>query len=92
MIICHIRHQQKRYAPRYSSRLPNLPLRDTYQLIQTKYTINLLDEHNYYHSEVIRSKLIRHIPTIFRDVYDELLLAFNDCIPTVGEGMWQICG
>ena len=30
---------------------------------------------------------MRHIPTIFNDIYDELTLALNDSIPTVGEGM-----
>ena len=60
------------------------------QFLQTEYTINFLEKHNSYHSDVIRSKLIRNIP--FQDIHDELLLALNDSIPTVGEGMWQDCG
>ncbi len=50
------------------------------------------EKHNNYHADVIRSKLIRIIPTIFQGVQDELVLTFNDIIPTVGEGMSQACG
>ena len=35
---------------------------------------------------------MRHIPTIFNDIYDELLLALDDSIPMVGEGTWEACG
>ncbi|KAI0001032.1 cytochrome P450 [Russula vinacea] len=55
----------------------------TEEFLQTEYTINFLEKHNSYHSDVIRSKLIRNIP--FQDIHDELLLALNDSIPTVGE-------
>jgi hypothetical protein len=66
--------------------------RNTCQLLQVAYTFNFLEERDYYHTGVIRSKLIRHIAAIYQDVDDETLLALKDSIPTVGEGMWQACG
>ena len=89
MTSCRMRRQSKRYALRYSSKLPGTY--PTCQFIQTEYTIDFLDKHDYYHVGVIRSNLIRNIPTIFKDVYDELLLALNDSIPTVSEGVWRAC-
>jgi hypoxanthine-guanine phosphoribosyltransferase len=53
--------------------------------------MDFLENHNY-HSDVIRSKLIRVIPAVFQDIHDELVLALNDIIPTVNEGMPQACG
>jgi hypoxanthine-guanine phosphoribosyltransferase len=50
------------------------------------------EKHNSYHADIIRSKLIRIIPSVFQDIHDELVLALNDIIPTVDEGMPQACG
>ncbi len=62
------------------------------QFLQTAYTMDFREKHSNYHSDVIRSKLIRMVPTIFQDIHDELVLALNDIIPTVSEGMSQVCG
>jgi hypoxanthine-guanine phosphoribosyltransferase len=60
------------------------------QFLQTAYTVDFRDKHSSYHADVIRSKLIRIVPTIFQDIHDELVLALNDIIPTVSEGMSQV--
>jgi len=51
------------------------------------------EKHSNYHSDIVRSKLIRIIPEVFQDIHDELVLALNDIIiPTVDEGMPQTYG
>ncbi|KAI0002413.1 cytochrome P450 [Russula compacta] len=56
------------------------------EFVQTPYTLDFLDGHNFYHVDVIRAKLIgSNISTVFNDIHDELVLALNDSIPTVGE-------
>jgi len=60
------------------------PLEDA---LQITYTLDFLNKDDFYHSDVIRSKLIRNLPTIFKDVYDELGPALDDAIPTVGDGV-----
>jgi hypothetical protein len=57
------------------------------QFLQITYTLDFLNKDDFYHSDVIRSKLIRNMPTIFKDVYDELVPALDDAIPTVGDGV-----
>lgn len=54
--------------------------------------MDFLDKDSDYHIDVVRSKLMRDLPTILQDIHDELLLALNDFIPTVGKGMPQPCG
>jgi hypothetical protein len=49
------------------------------------YTLDLLDKHDEYHTEVIRSKLTRNIAAAFKEVREELVYALEDLIPT-GEG------
>ncbi|KAI9511491.1 cytochrome P450 [Russula earlei] len=44
----------------------------------------------FYHEDVIRSKLIRDIPTLFKDIYDELVPAIDDSIPAVVEGWVKV--
>ena len=50
------------------------------------------EKHNNYHVDIIRSKLICVIPAVFQDANDEVVIALNDIIPTVDEGMPQACG
>ena len=38
---------------------------------------------------MILSELMRIIPAVFQDIHDELILALNNIIPTVDEGMPQ---
>ncbi|KAF8504637.1 cytochrome P450 [Russula emetica] len=57
----------------------------TDEFLQTAYTMDFREKHNNYHADIIRSKLIRIIPTIFQDIHDEVVLALNDIIPTVDE-------
>ena len=54
--------------------------------------MNFSENLNFYHADVIRSKLIRITPAVFQDIHDELVLTLNDVIPTVDEGMPQPCG
>ncbi len=39
-----------------------------------------------YHAEIIRLKLNRGIAGTFPGVHEELVSAFEDCIPTHGDG------
>ncbi|KAI0292771.1 cytochrome P450 [Russula brevipes] len=55
------------------------------EFLQITYTLDFLNKDDFYHSDVIRSKLIRNMPTIFKDVYDELGPALDDAVPTVGD-------
>ena len=59
------------------------------QLIQAKYTLDLLDENDEYHTDVIRSQLTRNIANTFKDVREELIMAMDDLIPTREDGAWQ---
>jgi len=58
------------------------PLED---FLQMTYTLDLLDKHDFYHEDVIRSKLIRNLSAVLKDVNDEIALALDDSIPAVGE-------
>ncbi len=40
----------------------------------------------------MRLKLIRNVPTIVNDIYNELILTLDNNIPTVGEGTRQTFG
>ena len=59
-----------RYAPRYLTYARD---RNMCQVIQIAYTFNFLEERDYNLTDVIRSKLIRHIAAIYQDVDDETL-------------------
>ncbi|KAH9043926.1 cytochrome P450 [Lactarius pseudohatsudake] len=59
-----------------SRRLP------TEEFIQTDYTLDFLDKHNHYLGHVILSKLTRITSATFEDIYEELVLALEDNIPT----------
>ena len=52
------------------------------QLLQSDYTIDLLEKDNIYHADVIRTKLTRNIAATFKDVREELINALEDLIPT----------
>ncbi|KAI9511438.1 cytochrome P450 [Russula earlei] len=60
------------------------------EFIQTTYTLDFMDKHSSYHNDVIRSNLIRNIPKIFQDLYDEMILALDDRIPTTDENWAKI--
>jgi hypothetical protein len=60
------------------------------QLIQAKYTLDLLDENDEYHTDIIRSQLTRNIANTFKDVREELIMAMDDLISTREDGAWQI--
>ncbi|KAI0277140.1 cytochrome P450 [Russula aff. rugulosa BPL654] len=52
------------------------------EIIQAKYTLDLLDEDDEYHTDIIRSQLTRNIANTFKDVREELIMAMDDLIPT----------
>jgi len=56
------------------------------QILQSEYTLDLPNDDNFYHSDVIRSKLTRNIAATFKDVYDELINSLEDSIPTDEDG------
>ncbi|KAH9063633.1 cytochrome P450 [Lactarius vividus] len=56
--------------------------RPTEKFIQTDYTLDFLNKHDYYHSHVIVSKLTRITSATFEDIYEELVLTLEDNIPT----------
>ena len=56
------------------------------QILQSEYTLDLPNDDKFYHSDVIRSKLTRNIAATFKDVYDEIINALEDAIPTDEDG------
>jgi hypothetical protein len=57
------------------------------QFIQPEYTLDLLNLHDEYHTDVIRSKLTRNIAATFKEVREELVSALDDFLPTSCDGM-----
>ena len=53
-----------------------------------KKKINLLNLNDTFHTDVIRSKLIRNIAVTFKEVREELIMAMDDFIPMSGNGKW----
>jgi hypothetical protein len=62
--------------------------RGSSQFIEIDYTLDLLNKHNVYHTDVIRSKLTRNIAVTFKDVREELINALEDSIPTDEDSKW----
>ncbi len=62
----------------------------SFQFLQSKYTLDLLDLEDEYHVDVIRSKLTRNIAVTFNEVHDELNRSLDASIPVHGDGAWQI--
>ena len=62
--------------------------RGSSQFIEIDYTLDLLNKHNVYHTDVIRSKLTRNIALTFKDVREELINALEDSIPTDEDSKW----
>ena len=52
--------------------------------------MDLPNDDDFYHSDVIRSKLIRNISITFKEIHEELIHALEDLIPTVEDSRWQI--
>jgi hypothetical protein len=67
-------------------RKPNIMLssysRELCQLVQLDYTLDLLNKDDFYHVDIIRSKLTRNITATFKDVREEFIHALGDLIPT----------
>jgi hypothetical protein len=59
------------------------------QLLQSEYTLDLLNEHDEYHTDIIRSQLTRNIADTFNDVREELIMGMDDLIPTREDSAWQ---
>ncbi|KAH9005724.1 cytochrome P450 [Lactarius hatsudake] len=57
----------------------------SHQFLQTDYTLDFLNKQDYFHIHVMLSKLTRITSTTFEDIYEELVLALDDNIPT-GKG------
>ena len=51
------------------------------QLLQSKYTLDLLNEEDEYHTDIIRSQLTRNIANTFKEVREELIMGMDDLIP-----------
>ena len=52
------------------------------QLLQTKYTLKVLNAKDGYHVDIVRSQLTRNIAATFKEVREELIMAMDDLIPT----------
>jgi hypothetical protein len=59
------------------------------QFLQIKYTLSFLNMDDMYHRSVVLSKVTR-MAAIFDQIHDELVGAFDDFIPTTGQGMCYI--
>ncbi|KAI9511490.1 cytochrome P450 [Russula earlei] len=57
------------------------------ELLEPKYTLDLLNMDDIYHHVVIRSNLTRNIAVIFKDVREELVKTLDEWIPT-SEDKW----
>ncbi|KAI0254414.1 cytochrome P450 [Lactifluus subvellereus] len=50
--------------------------------LQFKYTLDLLNMDDFYHTDVIRSRLTRNIAVTFKDVHEELVMTLGNAIQT----------
>ncbi|KAI0000302.1 cytochrome P450 [Russula vinacea] len=57
----------------------------TKELVQPEYTIDLLNQNDMFHTDVVRSKLTRNIAGTFKEVREELIMAMDDFIPMRGD-------
>jgi hypothetical protein len=62
------------------------------QLLQSEYTLDLLNELDEYHTDIIRSQLTRNIADTFNDVREELIMGMDDLIPTREDSAWLCPG
>ncbi|KAF8491191.1 cytochrome P450 [Russula emetica] len=51
------------------------------ELLQSEYTLDLLNDHDEYHTDIIRSQLTRNIANTFKEVREELIMGMDDLIP-----------
>ena len=61
------------------------------QTLQTKHTLDLLDDSDSYGVDVIRSHLTRNIANTFKEVREELIMAMDDLIPARREDSTWRC-
>ncbi|KAI0278605.1 cytochrome P450 [Russula aff. rugulosa BPL654] len=52
------------------------------EVLQTKYTMSLLNPNDEYHTDIVRSQLTRNIAATFKEVREELIMGMDDLIPT----------
>ncbi|KAF8274996.1 cytochrome P450 [Lactarius quietus] len=60
------------------------------ELLQSEYTVDLLDPDDDRHTDIIRSKLTRNIADTFKEVHDELIQSLDASIPVNGEDWVKI--
>jgi hypothetical protein len=58
-------------------------------MIQPRYTLDLLNEDDNFHADVMRSQLTRNNATIFKEFREELIMAMDDQVPAHEDGEWQ---
>jgi hypothetical protein len=56
------------------------------KLLQSEYTIGLLNSKDSYSTDLIRSKFTRDIASTFNDIREELIMAMDDLIPATEDG------
>ena len=56
------------------------------EFLQTEYTVDLLDVHDDYHLDLLRSTLTRNIADSFKGFRDELIKSLEASIPVHGDG------
>jgi hypothetical protein len=56
------------------------------KLLQSEYTIGLLNSKDSYSTDLIRSKFTRDIASTFNDIREELIMAMDDLIPATEHG------
>lgn len=55
------------------------------ELVQPEYTLNLLEQDDEYHIDIIRSKLTQNIAVTFKEVHDEIVRSLDASIPAHGD-------
>jgi hypothetical protein len=63
-------------------------LKRIFQAIQAEYTLKLLKPSDRYATGVLRSKLMRDVAVIFKESYEELVMATDDLIPIRENSTW----
>jgi hypothetical protein len=89
MMSCLRMNQQSRYVcMHWHLRQPILIW--VTQFLQPEYTLDLLNMHDEYHTDIIRSNLTRNIAATFNEVREELIMAMDDLTSTHEDSStWQ---
>lgn len=79
----------RQYARYVGAQNEELVLIKIIKVIQSDYTLSMLNPKDGYSTDVIRSKLTRDVAVTFKDVREELVMAMDDLILACEDSTWQ---